>query len=495
MLISLPTLFIIWNIRDQNATQQIENQRKDINLKEFQKIAEWVSGAHLIEEEITDKLTNTSENILNTQLTEQTIKYTQPNSQQSIPTFSKRDGAVGLQIAAIYNLLPFFQGKHGEDFRKPALNLLTSAWLALQQKEVLKLEQINIFENKREFNNQIKIIRQKAKSPIGIALTEVLLSDGGNNLLKFPGVFPNLNLAGMDFHLPGLDKKVLTLFKKAKNCRSINLIGANLQKANLQGANLQGADLQGAILQGAILQGAILQGAILLGAILRGAILRGAILRGAHLQRAHLQRAHLQEADLQGAILQGAGLQGANLQKAHLQGAHLQGAHLQGAHLQDANLHKTDLQEANLYKTDLQWADLQEVNLYKSDLHEANLQKAHLQGANLQGANLQGANLQGANLQESNLLGVKLSNTMLSAAITFTGSIIDNKTNSTEILDSIKSQGGIILYNSVNKEDKEIRIRVIDKQDNKIKHLYYIDYPLDLEKTREENPAWDIDYN
>ncbi|HHE3463255.1 hypothetical protein [Pasteurella multocida] len=129
-IITAPIAFIIWVFRDINSTQQIENQRKDINLKEFQKIAEWVSGLHLIEDEVTEKIANQTEQ-------ETTKKYTQQSENLSIPTFSKKDGAVGLQIAAIYNLLPFYRGEHGESFKKPAFNLLKSAWLSMQYSNFL----------------------------------------------------------------------------------------------------------------------------------------------------------------------------------------------------------------------------------------------------------------------------------------------------------------------------------------------------------------------
>ncbi|MFC1137251.1 pentapeptide repeat-containing protein [Pasteurella multocida] len=70
--------------------------------------------------------------------------------------------------------------------------------------------------------------------------------------MQYPEVFPNLCLAGMDFHLPGLDKNVLSLFINIKNCSGINLIAANLHSARLDGARLDGARLDGASLDGAI---------------------------------------------------------------------------------------------------------------------------------------------------------------------------------------------------------------------------------------------------
>ncbi|HDR0681024.1 TPA: pentapeptide repeat-containing protein, partial [Pasteurella multocida] len=254
-IITAPIAFIIWVFRDINSTQQIENQRKDINLKEFQKIAEWVSGLHLIEDEVTEKIVNQTEQ-------ETTRKYTQQSENLSIPTFSKKDGAVGLQIAAIYNLLPFYRGEHGESFKKPALNLLLSAWLALQQEAIRYLENFDVLTNPQEFDDIVEKIQENGRSPIGIAITQVLLADGGENLVQYPEVFPNLCLAGMDFHLPGLDESVLSLFIniKGKDCSGINLIAANLSEARLDSASLVEARLEGARLVGARLEGASLGG-------------------------------------------------------------------------------------------------------------------------------------------------------------------------------------------------------------------------------------------
>lgn len=59
LIVSAPVAYVIWFFRDANTQKQIENQRKDVNLKEFQKIAEWVSGAHLVEEKIIEKSKDT----------------------------------------------------------------------------------------------------------------------------------------------------------------------------------------------------------------------------------------------------------------------------------------------------------------------------------------------------------------------------------------------------------------------------------------------------
>ncbi|HDR1570039.1 TPA: pentapeptide repeat-containing protein, partial [Pasteurella multocida] len=195
LFISSPVAFIIWHFRDKNITQQIENQRKDINLKEFQKIAEWVSGLHLVEDEVTEQFKNSArKRIIKTQRSsnqkETTRKYPQQSEHLSIPTFSKKDGAVGLQIAAIYNLLPFYRGEHGESFKKPAFNLLKSAWLSMQYK------QLSCLNNRGEsVTRAISPIRINGYTPLGIAITQVMLCDGGSHFFENHEQFPGICLA------------------------------------------------------------------------------------------------------------------------------------------------------------------------------------------------------------------------------------------------------------------------------------------------------------
>lgn len=111
--------------------------------------------------------------------------------------------------------------------------------------------------------------------------------------MQYPEVFPNLCLAGMDFHLPGLDKNVLSLFIniKGKDCSGINLMAANLNNVRLEGASLENASLGGASLYKASLNGARLDRASLEGARLNWASLEGARLEGASLERASLEGA------------------------------------------------------------------------------------------------------------------------------------------------------------------------------------------------------------
>ena len=355
LVVSAPVAFAIWHFRDENNRQQIENQRKDINLKEFQKLSEWVSGAHLPEIKMVDKTTQKEglkdkgeidgEFQLIERTTEKTEEYGTKPYIGGFDTFGKREGAVALQISAIYNLLPFFRGDYGESFCMPAFNLLKSAWQAMQQDSLKKWEKENLSDH--EAQAIIEELRRRAESPMGVALTQVLLSlDQKNmqlNLRDFPEMLPNLCLAGMNFHLSGVDEKA----------------------RNWSGLNLSGVDFRGA----------------------------------------YLEEVHFEESQLDGANLQYADLTKVNLQHADLTEAKLQNADLSGAELQNAYLWFANLQHTNLSSAKLQHADLWEANLQHTNLSSAKLQHADLLGANLQHTNLSGAELQNADLRICDLFG------------------------------------------------------------------------------------------
>ena len=350
LIVSSPVAFVIWQFRDENSRQQIENQRKDINLKEFQKLSEWVSGAHLPEIKIVEKnitkssftTDNESATSPEKKITEQTEECSKEYGQKpdtdhfdilgkrdDFDTFSKRDGAVALQISAIYNLLPFFRGDYGESFRLPAFNLLKSAWQAMQQDSLNKLETTYYLDNEvRE--DIIKKLQHNADSPMAVALTYVLLSfDRKNeqlNLNYSPEMRSNLCLAGANLYF-------LMETKKLKS-----LSGIDLSEIDLRGAYLFLTDLP------------------------------GANLFEANLSEADLTNANLSEANLFNAVLSEANLINANLSEANLINANLSEADLTNADLSEANLFNANLFNAVLSEADLTNADLSDARLFNIDL-------------------------------------------------------------------------------------------------------------------------------
>lgn len=331
LLISSPIAFAIWHFRDANTQQQIANQRKDVNLKEFQKIAEWVSGAHLVEEELTEKTKTISKRTEQESSTEQetTREYSRQPEKQNITTFSKQDGAVGLQIAAVYMLLPFYRGDHGEDFRRPAFNLLTAAWLSLFSKV-----------------DDIETGQELAKQPLAVAITEVLFAEGGlvySTEAKYEHLLVNLYLPFVNLNMSGLSEKASKVFV-GKNCQGIDLHGALLREAHFEGANLEGA----------------------------------------HFEEANLMLAHFEKSGLEVTNLRNAHFEGANLRKAHFEGANLV-----LAHFEKSNLKVTDLRNAYFEGAILADAHFKEANLNGANLNRVNFLKwAHFEGADLFGAQL-----------------------------------------------------------------------------------------------------------
>ena len=312
LIVSSPVAFVIWHFRDENSRQQIENQRKDINLKEFQKLSEWVSGAHLPEIKIVEKSITKSSSATDNesavspkkQITEQTEEcskeYGQKPDNAHLGTFSKWNGAVALQISAIYNLLPFFRGDYGESFRLPAFNLLKSAWQAMQQNYLNQLtpEDSVLYDDQRD--QIILALQNNANSPMAVALTYVLLSfDRKNeqlNLHYFPEMRSNLCLAGANLHFL-METTKLKSFSRI-DLSEINLCGANLKFTNLPDSNLFSANLSGADLSNADLSGTNLIKANLSHTNLKRTSLFGANLSDAHLSNANLERANLSGANL-----------------------------------------------------------------------------------------------------------------------------------------------------------------------------------------------------
>lgn len=255
---------MVWLFRDKNNRIQIENARKDTNLKDFQKLSEWASGFHLpeIKQTTTTKTTNkTTQGVQ--EATEETATsqedFLAPEGSNSI---SRRQGAEALQASAIAQLEAFMFGKYGEQFMQPAFLLIHAIWESIisQQKirypreEDFKESLLELYENHTFF-----------------ALNKALTGAGGNHLKLFQGNLVGVKLIGLknwnSSFIP-LDLSRLRLFKvdlSYSNLQSSNfiqmvLIGVNLYKADLYNANLQESLLLHVILDGTNLSQAKLQG-------------------------------------------------------------------------------------------------------------------------------------------------------------------------------------------------------------------------------------------
>lgn len=401
-LVAAPVVFSIWFLRDTNNRLQIENSRKDTNLKDFQKLSEWASGFHLPEiKKITSDKTTVKIPKENKDSPESINEHTTsledfipPDTSSSI---SRRHGAEALQASAIAQLETFMFGKYGEQFMQPAFLLLHAIWESL----------ITQKQNKFSGKNKLKLLY---KSPIVLALNKALIGNSGWHLKLFNNQLEGINLSGLDSTKSSLRPILLSKTNlNGANLSFCTLIRASFIKSELSECNFKKADL-----------------------------------RYSKFLFANLSGANFESANLQGANLQNISAHRVNFKKTNLKNARLQLADMIGSNFKNSNISEAELEEAFL-----QYSNLENSNLSWSNLIKADLSHAELVHANLEGTNLQHANLSEAKLLYCSLLGAKIDNTIFTNTLinqfTFFGKFESFKgwISDHEIREDVLSRGAI----------------------------------------------------
>lgn len=314
-IVAAPIIFIVWLFRDKNNRVQIENARKDTNLKDFQKLSEWASGFHLPETKQTTSTKTTNKTAVNVQedtkeTTTSEEDFIAPESSNSI---SRRQGAEALQASAIAQLEAFMFGKYGEQFMHPAFLLIHAIW------ESIITQQQARYSTEEEFK---KSLFHLYKNPIAKSLNKALMGAGGNHLRLFENNLKGLNLTALDnYHYTSEILNLNNVDLSATNFSYTILSYSKLQNARLVGTNLQGAtiifsDFQKSTFNFSNLKHINLRSSRLDYSCLISVDLTGANLRSSHFQFANLADSTLCRADLTNANLQGTNLSGANLEAA-----------------------------------------------------------------------------------------------------------------------------------------------------------------------------------
>jgi uncharacterized protein YjbI with pentapeptide repeats len=316
LLIGVPSGFLLWLFRDVNVSGTLENQRKDVNLKEFQEIQMRAAGA----------------------------------MDEKLPAAARET----LQIAALHQLRAFLRGEYGDSFRRPAFELLRARLVA--SAKVTGTQDIADWMAKWRGERPDRLAEQLAgiddmQRQIKLAIhmqrpSSVAAAERAIVREEWDAIFGRgLPLASTAFDTIALHDGELLCGIDAFACR---FIGASMAGIHLERANLVGA------------------------------VFTGAALTRAHLEGADLSRAYLEMADLEGAHLDHTKLVGAQLEKANLDRASLSHADLSRAHLQSAHMINVQLVGADLSKAVLANADLFFANLKGADLFRCNLAGANL---------------------------------------------------------------------------------------------------------------------
>jgi uncharacterized protein YjbI with pentapeptide repeats len=258
LLLGLPIAFCLWHWRDKNVREQIENQRKDINLKEFQEVQMRAAGA------LDEKLP--------------------PEAREQ------------LQIAALHQIRSFLRGEYGKGFKLPALELILSGHAAAVhrvgipdiQRQVINPEATCDHLSLSEVASAVRV----KLAPVDIERMAIIREEfehifcAGSKLQSRR--FDLLDLSGMVFpsdldmegsHFFGVDFSWATM-------SNICLSRCHLEAADLHMANLTRTDFRWAHLECAFIYEGSLEHANLYMACLQGALIAESNLSGAHLRHA-----------------------------------------------------------------------------------------------------------------------------------------------------------------------------------------------------------------
>ena len=218
----LPVAFLLWQWRDRNVRDQIENTRNDTNLKEFQEVQLRAAGA------LDEKL--------------------------------PAEAREALQIAALHQLRGFLRGEYGESFKRPAFELFCAG---LAQTDVLSFNEwrtahpppetpmstnlgdryLRYVENQQNQLDKVSLARNKIVSEEwkSVFRSGFPLQNRNFSFVHLPANadLTELNLNGCRFIRSGLDR---VNFKNAMlrftilDCAIAN--GAQFSKAEFFGASL-----------------------------------------------------------------------------------------------------------------------------------------------------------------------------------------------------------------------------------------------------------------
>jgi len=320
ILLGLPIAFLLWMYRDQHIHATLDNQRKDVTLKEFQEIQMRAAGA--LDERLPARARET------------------------------------LQVAALHQLRGFLRGEHGETFRRPAFELLRARFEAGAEEAgtepiMARAKRLDRLRDRFESlpssriaeivhllaNEQESSLDDIVDTPLTRADSQIMSEEWEALILSgFP-------LAKTKFHRMDVPEGAVLCEVDLSFTEMIgaNLSNTHLELSDLNRAQLQGADLSETHLEKAYLAFTHLEGAALFGAHLELCDASGSFCDGAYFTLANLSGASFRDAQLNGAYLDSAKLSGADLRFASLRAADLSQADLSGAILDGANLEGADL--------------------------------------------------------------------------------------------------------------------------------------------------------
>lgn len=279
LILGLPVAFLLWHWRDRNVRDQIgeqrnqvENSRKDLNLKEFQEVQLRAAGA------LDEKL----------------------------PVEARE----ALQIAALHQLRGFLRGEYGESFKRPAFELLwpSSGVSILGVKSFREWLIAESISEESAFDPYTKYVDACFGRLDRVAKTRIsILNDEWEFYFK------------ADFPLQGRDFSFLNLPIDA-DLAKLNLSGCRFIRAGIERSKFDETNLSYTVFDRVFAAGASFKGANLLGAQIECSGLMPDNRQGGdpYSKPVDLRDANLNLSSLRHCIAYGAMLQGATLPRSQV---------------------------------------------------------------------------------------------------------------------------------------------------------------------------------
>jgi len=340
VLLGLPAAFLLWHWRDSNVREQIENQRKDINLKEFQEVQLRASGALA----------------------------------ETLPPEAREQ----LQIAALHQLRGFLRGEYGESFRRPAFELLLAGHAATVNR-VGHLPAIRNWMDARSFPHgscydELNKAMNKAYNRLSTVDRERL------KIISFESeiVFRS-NFLGSARRFDWISLSPATILGESNTQHNV-FAGAYLKDLAMSDMEIIGANFICAHLSDPLFDKSRIWWCDFCGAWLWDARFEGSKLYHARFDGANLRRSRFRDATFEVVKFDGANLESVTLENAVAR---------RETSFRDAAMRDANLVSSNMARTDFSGSDLRGVRL---------------EGANLAEARFDGANLAGASFDASTIL-------------------------------------------------------------------------------------------
>jgi Pentapeptide repeats (9 copies)/Pentapeptide repeats (8 copies) len=298
--LGLPVAFLLWHWRDRNVRDQIENDRKDTNLKEFQDVQVRAAGG--FDKEFSSE-----------------VKAT-------------------LQIAALHQLRGFLKGGFGPAFRRPALETYSA---------LLSRYDASQWENGDEASNLIPNEIFDALRSIVFEEWQWFFWEDYKKRISWP-------LAGRSFHaiklppgadLQGIDLSGVSFYGSALDLVSFNR--SDCSDTNFGLCSLRNSRFDGAVCDGAKFDDADLAGASSVCADFSSASFNRTKFHAGDFTRASFFRSKGRECEFVNTTLTDANFNDCRFVKVDFQNSRLQGAKFVSAHITSGSIAGADVRNCD----------------------------------------------------------------------------------------------------------------------------------------------------